>query len=365
MIRLFSTTVLLALPAIASAQSVSAQGVCPGSVTIDVSGVTPGGIYAVVTSNVGGSTVVPVGGCAGNDINLGLSGGTLRATPSADGGGNDTLSPVVPEGGCGLYLAVLDMTSCVSSPSIRLPLLNVDAYEARLDGAQLVPAVVTNASGLLTATVDATDNMTWDLNANSFTNTFTTAHFHNAPAGQNGGVMFGIGGDITQNGTDVAGSGAWAMTGPDRTELDTGAIYVNVHSDVNGGGEIRGQMLPVTLLSAILDGDQITPTVPTAASGTATMSLDQNDVLSWSVTIANLTSTMTNAHFHVGAAGTNGGVAFGIFGDLTQVGTDVTGSGTWAMSGGDVANLLAGDLYINIHTNAFGGGELRGQALTD
>jgi hypothetical protein len=155
------------------------------------------------------------------------------------------------------------------------------------------------------------------------------------------------------------------MTGPDRTLLEAGDFYLNVHSNLNPGGEIRGQLLPVTLLSAIIEGDQIIPAVTTNASGTATMSLDQNDVLSWSINITNLTNTLTNAHFHLGAAGTSGGVAFGIFGDLTQVGTDVTGSGVWAMNAGDVANLLGDDLYINIHTNAFGGGEIRGQALTD
>jgi len=71
----------------------------------------------------------------------------------------------------------------------------------------------------------------------------------------------------------------------------------------------------------------------------------------------------TAAHFHDGAVGVNGGVVRAITGDF--VGN--TASGTWTRTGVPsltaklIANLLAGNIYVNIHTAANGGGEIRGQ----
>lgn len=73
--------------------------------------------------------------------------------------------------------------------------------------------------------------------------------------------------------------------------------------------------------------------------------------------------SITAAHIHSGTAGVNGGVIFPIFPFAeTQVVTDsISWSGSVTLTPEQNAQREAGGMYINIHTVAYGGGELRGQ----
>ncbi|MEO6378895.1 MAG: CHRD domain-containing protein, partial [Caulobacteraceae bacterium] len=90
------------------------------------------------------------------------------------------------------------------------------------------------------------------------------------------------------------------------------------------------------------------------------------------------TDNVTASHFHLGAPGANGGVVFGFIGtpnNDTDGDTQVTAAagtikGQWDAGEGNgttltaqVANLIAGQLYFNVHTSANAGGEIRGQVL--
>ena len=94
-------------------------------------------------------------------------------------------------------------------------------------------------------------------------------------------------------------------------------------------------------------------------TGIGTITGSYNDVtnlLDYSITWSGLTGPATTAHFHLGAPGVSGGVQLGI-GDLTSP-SEATGV---AISDAVETNLLAGNWYVNIHTAAFTGGEIRGQ----
>jgi hypothetical protein len=93
---------------------------------------------------------------------------------------------------------------------------------------------------------------------------------------------------------------------------------------------------------------------------------------------ASTTDNVTAAHFHLGAPGANGGIVFGFIGtpnnetDGDTVVDPVAGTirGQWDASEGNsttltaqIANLLAGQIYFNVHTSANPGGEIRGQVL--
>ena len=79
--------------------------------------------------------------------------------------------------------------------------------------------------------------------------------------------------------------------------------------------------------------------------------------LSWKVTYSGLSGPATAAHFHGPAeAGKNAGVAVAIPNATTS---PVEGSAT--LTDAQAADLLAGKLYVNIHTAANPGGEIRGQ----
>lgn len=66
------------------------------------------------------------------------------------------------------------------------------------------------------------------------------------------------------------------------------------------------------------------------------------------------------AHIHNAPAGSNGPIVFG----FSSGAWDLNGSATWNdLSQSHVDELFAGNLYINFHTTAFPGGEVRGQIV--
>src|SRR5262252_923511 len=109
---------------------------------------------------------------------------------------------------------------------------------------------------------------------------------------------------------------------------------------------------------AALDAKSEVPPNASTASGTADIDYDAaSKKLSWKVTYSGLSGPATAAHFHGPAeAGKNAGVAVAI---PNAASSPVEGSAT--LTDAQVADLLAGKLYVNIHTAANPGGEIRGQ----
>ncbi len=108
-----------------------------------------------------------------------------------------------------------------------------------LSGAQEVPPVTTSASGSGTITVG--DDMSISGSVTTTGVAGTAAHIHMAAAGQNGSVIVPL---------TKSGDNGWAvpagtkLTDAQFTAFKAGNLYVNVHSDANKGGEIRGQIKP-------------------------------------------------------------------------------------------------------------------------
>jgi hypothetical protein len=111
-------------------------------------------------------------------------------------------------------------------------------------------------------------------------------------------------------------------------------------------------------LKATLDGKAEVPATTSSGTGTADLDYDAaSKKLSWKVTYSGLSGPATAAHFHGPAeAGKNAGVAIPIPGAANS---PVEGSAT--LTDAQAADLLAGKLYVNIHTAANPGGEIRGQ----
>ncbi len=108
--------------------------------------------------------------------------------------------------------------------------------------------------------------------------------------------------------------------------------------------------------TATLSGSQETPPNGSPATGSATLTLDGAKILSFNITYSGLIGTETAAHIHCCAPpGTAAGVLFPLPAGNPKVGT------VGPLTGTQEANLNAGLMYINIHTNSFPGGEIRGQ----
>lgn len=97
-----------------------------------------------------------------------------------------------------------------------------------------------------------------------------------------------------------------------------------------------------------------------SATGMLEASFDTDtSILSWTITYQGLTGPAVAAHYHGPAQiGENAGVLVPLEGDLSA---PITGEAT--LSGEIVANLVDGLLYLNIHTGANPGGEIRGQLV--
>jgi hypothetical protein len=80
----------------------------------------------------------------------------------------------------------------------------------------------------------------------------------------------------------------------------------------------------------------------------------------------NLSNKITSAHLHTGKAGQSGGVILDLSGLIASDSVSIIGG--VSVSGAAWTNLLAAllndSIYLNIHTAAFPGGEIRGQVRT-
>ena len=113
-------------------------------------------------------------------------------------------------------------------------------------------------------------------------------------------------------------------------------------------------------MKATLDGASEVPAVTTPGKGAADIDYDPaSKKLSWKVTYTGLSGPATAAHFHGPAGATDkAGVAVAI----PNAGTSpVEGSAT--LTDAQAADLTAGKYYVNIHTAANPGGEIRGQVM--
>ena len=109
---------------------------------------------------------------------------------------------------------------------------------------------------------------------------------------------------------------------------------------------------------AALDGKSEVPANTSAGKGTADIDYDAaSKKMTYKLTYSGLSGPATAAHFHGPAeAGKNAGVAV----PIANAGTSpVEGSAT--LTDAQAADLMAGKLYVNVHTAANPGGEIRGQ----
>lgn len=107
-------------------------------------------------------------------------------------------------------------------------------------------------------------------------------------------------------------------------------------------------------VSATLNNKQQVPFNNSAATGTMTGTYNKDTkVLSYNVTYTGLTPVA--GHIHYGRPGQNGAVAIPF---STVATSPITGTDT--LTAAEADSLLAGKMYVNLHTTAFAGGEIRG-----
>jgi hypothetical protein len=137
-------------------------------------------------------------------------------------------------------------------------------------------------------------------------------------------------------------------------------VYFGFITCSNNNDDDNSTPTPVIVsFNAILNGtSEVPPNNTTMATGTATLSYNKTTkIFILYVTYSGLTPT--DGHVHVGAVGVDGPVVF----PLTSLTSPINFTSR-ALTTAEETDLLANLYYVNLHTTAFPGGEIRGQLIT-
>jgi hypothetical protein len=162
----------------------------------------------------------------------------------------------------------------------------------------------------------------------------------------------------------------------------SGIVVLGLSALIAGCDDDNDPVTPATptQFTALLDDGNERPnpvTTTTNATGSATFTVNADNTISYSVRVANTTSRVTVCHIHAGAADAfgpviitlcpSGGTTAAITTE-TEIASGVIRKGADAATVGSspisIAKLIelmvAGDVYVNVHTSTNGGGEVRG-----
>ena len=154
-------------------------------------------------------------------------------------------------------LSLVGAMALVSLVGVASAEAQIRNFTAQLSGSNEVPGVVTGAGGVATITLNtATQAVTYRVDVYNMPSGTTQAHFHASGPGVAGPVVvnFTVQPNIS-NDYAISGTATAADLVPRQAQginswedfiqaLVLGQVYVNVHSSVNPGGEIRGQVVP-------------------------------------------------------------------------------------------------------------------------
>ena len=139
----------------------------------------------------------------------------------------------------------------------------------------------------------------------------------------------------------------------DRLNSRVAFALIVVASFAVGSPIVHAEMMTYT---ATLDGKSVVPPNMSAGTGQATLTYDSaTKELKWSVTYSGLSGPATAAHIHGPAEpGKNAGVLI----PFGSAASPISGSKT--LTDAQAADMMAGKWYVNVHTAANPGGEIRG-----
>ncbi|MEO8209905.1 MAG: CHRD domain-containing protein [bacterium] len=262
---------------------------------------------------------------------------------------------------CKLFLIALTLIFIYSTNSFSAH----SNFTASLTGEQEVPNVTTPGKGTATLTLTGAGGLRYAITVNDLSGPIVGAHFHLGSVKQNGPIIYNITASFVGN--SAVGTIAGPLPDSIVAALLTSNMYVNVHTALNPSGEIRGQvnLSSGTYLIGRLDGANEVPALSNTAKGIASITLASvgGVGLAYSISVNGLSGPVVAAHFHFGKIGEIGPIVK----DITSSFNGENAVGVWRTSGPQplvdslIVALLTGRLYVNVHTSANPGGEIRGQ----
>ena len=263
-----------------------------------------------------------------------------------------------------------------------LPEPAITDYRARLSGANEVPPVFTTATGHITASLDGAE-LTLSGSFEGLESPVepiaeTGVHIHAGFAGQNGGVEVVLTPELSDGDTAGDIDETITLTGEQLNMLENRRLYINIHTEGNPAGELRGQLVPdgPAGFQTYASGGYKVPANVSLAQGGLFLEWDGSDlVVSGAFEglsepyIDEVGETGSGAHLHVGFAGENGPVELSLTAQTSEDGLSGVFhpmENTFEDVDSDIAERLAGrQHYLNIHSEAYPAGEIRGQVVPE
>lgn len=203
------------------------------------------------------------------------------------------------------------------------------------------------------------------------------AHLHQGIAGSNGGIAFPL--ILTLDADSLGASLAltdntFPLDSASTATLMGRGYYANVHTVNYAGGEVRGQLLPLSqyYLHAYLTGSQeVSPRFTEGFGHLVAEKSGANLTLSGSFNGLSgkvRTDISGGAHLHLAPAGSNGPIGIPIKLSLNAdsiSGRVLASENRYTITTTQADTLQRRLMYANIHTTTYAPGEIRGQLLHD
>jgi hypothetical protein len=234
-------------------------------------------------------------------------------------------------------------------------------FTGNLNSAQENPPNASTATGFGRVTLNDTETqITASVYYSGLTSNVTVGHIHTAATGTNGPVTFNLAPTAGVTSGSVVNAN-FAVTAGQVADLKAGLMYFNIHTVNNPGGEVRGQLAVDSPYLSFMSRNQENPatTAPTAA-GNGAISINAAGTqalvtMNWS----GLTGNATVGHVHTGRSGVNGPVVCNLSPATVTAGSVI--DFLCNFSPAQITSLRQGQFYLNLHTSANPGGEIRGQ----
>jgi hypothetical protein len=249
--------------------------------------------------------------------------------------------------------------------------VQAQTYGVVMTGPQERPTPTTSTGwGNATVTFDSTrSNINVAITVKGLTSAINGAHIHEKATGSDvGNIVVGFTPLASFTNGKLTGTFPIDSAVAARLVANPGNFYMNVHTTVNPGGEIRGDLTPnsgqhITYAGELRGANETPPTSSTAV-GAFFITIDTiNKTLTWDVT--STVSSPILAHIHPGAAGVAGSPLITF---ATSASAFINGRtfGTTSIAGLSDANFNAliatpQNFYVNVHSTGNPGGEIRGQ----
>lgn len=227
-------------------------------------------------------------------------------------------------------------------------------FVAELTGDEENPPVNTAGRGVTVVRVDGSESYFEYWISVRDESGLISAHIHRGALGANGPVVVPF--SVVPFGGWL--SGAAALTPGLLEDLKAGNLYANVHNATHQAGVMRGQLraTPSLLFRASLNGLQEHSPIDTPATGVADLTVGPilriGDIRIAARDIVNIIAS----HIHDGDLGVPGPVVHPTSGAFASVATT-----SLLFNSLDIGKLLREGYYVNVHTGANQGGEIRGQ----